>query len=165
MAKGKTFTEKLDALYEFDREPVTKNKLQGAANFIGLYAGEHVAGTEFVIGPLFVTHGVTALDMFLGLFIGNVLAVLSWAFVCAPIAVNTRLNMYWQARKIAGPGVTFIYNIVNALMFCFLAGSMISVAATAVGLPLGMKMPSLQDMYPNSVQWVVVVFLVGSVVS
>ena len=80
---------------------------------MGLYAGEHVAGTEFIIGPLFVTHGVTALDMFLGLFIGNFLAVLSWAFICAPIAVKTRLNMYWQARKIAGPGVTFVYNIVN----------------------------------------------------
>ncbi len=165
MAEAQSFTEKLDALYEFDREPVTEGKLQGPANFMGLYAGEHVAGTEFIIGPLFVTHGVTALDMFLGLFIGNLLAVLSWAFVCAPIAVNTRLNMYWQARKIAGPGVTFVYNIVNALMFCFLAGSMISVAATAVGLPLGMQMPTLQDMYPNSIQWVVIVFLVGSVVT
>ena len=165
MAKRNSLTEKLDALYEFDREPVSEKKLQGPANFMGLYAGEHVAGTEFIIGPLFVTHGVTAMDMFLGLFIGNLLAVLSWAFICAPIAVSTRLNMYWQARKIAGPGVTFIYNIVNALMFCFLAGSMISVAATAIGLPLGMKMPTLSDMYPNSIQWVVVVFLVGSVVT
>ena len=165
MAQEKSLTEKLDALYEFDREPVTKDKLQGPANFMGLYAGEHVAGTEFIIGPLFITHGVTALDMFLGLFIGNLLAVLSWAFVCSPIAVKTRLNMYWQARKIAGPAVTFVYNIVNALMFCFLAGSMISVAATAIGLPFGMKMPTLHDMYPNSIQWVVVVFLVGSVVT
>ena len=165
MAKRNSLTEKLDALYEFDREPVSEKKLQGPANFMGLYAGEHVAGTEFIIGPLFVTHGVTAMDMFLGLFIGNLLAVLSWAFICAPIAVSTRLNMYRQARKIAGPGVTFIYNIVNTLMFCFLAGSMISVAATAIGLPLGMKMPTLSDMYPNSIQWVVVVFLVGSVVT
>jgi cytosine permease len=165
MAKANTLTEKLDALYEFDREPVSEKKLQGRANFMGLYAGEHVAGTEFIIGPLFLTHGVTAMDMFLGLFIGNLLAVLSWAFVCAPIAVSTRLNMYWQARKIAGPGVTFVYNIVNALMFCFLAGSMISVAATAIGLPFGMAMPKLTDMYPNSIQWVVVVFLVGSVVT
>lgn len=166
MAKTKrSLTERLDALYEFDREPVSENKLQRAGNFIGLYSGEHVAGTEFVIGPLFVAHGVAAADLFIGLFLGNLLAVLSWAFVCAPIAVRTRLNMYWQARKIAGPGVTFLYNIVNALMFCFLAGSMISVAATAVGLPFDMKMPTLTDMYPNSIQWVVVVFLVGSVVT
>lgn len=166
MAKEKTsLTAKLDSLYEFDREPVTENKLQRASNFIGLYAGEHVAGTEFVIGPLFVAHGVAAFDLFIGLLIGNLLAVLSWAFICAPIAVKTRLNMYWQARKIAGPGVTFAYNIVNALMFCFLAGSMISVAATAIGLPFHMTMPTLTDLYPNSVQWVIVVLAVGMAVT
>ena len=161
----KSLTERLDALNEFDREPVSSNRLQGAGNFIGLYAGEHVAGTEFVIGPLFVAHGVTASDLFLGLIIGNLLAVLSWAFITAPIAVRTRLNLYWHLRKIVGPNLLFAYNIVNALMFCFLAGAMISVAATAVGLPFHMKMPGLRDMYPNSVSWVVVVFLVGAVVT
>ncbi|RPI01441.1 MAG: hypothetical protein EHM72_06445 [Calditrichaeota bacterium] len=166
MGKSKpSLASRLDALYEFDREPVTENKLQKASNFIGLYSGEHVAGTEFVIGPLFVAHGVAAADLFLGLLIGNLLAVMSWAFICAPIAVKTRLNMYWQARKIAGPGVTFLYNIVNALMFCFLAGSMISVAATAIGLPFNMQMPQLSDLYPNSAQWVIVVFIVGSLVT
>ena len=86
--------ERLDAMYEFDREPVTENKLHGVGKFVGMYAGEHVAGTEFIIGPLFVAHGVTAPDLFLGLLIGNVLAVLSWAFLCAPIAVRTRLTLY-----------------------------------------------------------------------
>ncbi len=157
--------ERLDALYEFDREPVSSDRLQGPTSFIGIYAGEHVAGTEFVIGPLFVAHGVAAVDLFLGLLVGNLLAVLSWAFITAPIATRTRLNLYWQLRKIAGPYLLFAYNIVNALMFCFLAGSMISVAATAVGLPFGMDMPSLNDVYPNSVGWVVVVLLVGAVVT
>ena len=60
-------TERLDALYEFDCEPVTEANLQGIGNFIGMYAGEHVAGTEFVIGPLFVAHGVSAPDLFTGL--------------------------------------------------------------------------------------------------
>ena len=32
-------TKKLDKLYEFDREPDTKGKLQGIGNFLGLYAG------------------------------------------------------------------------------------------------------------------------------
>jgi cytosine permease len=164
-ASGGTLTERLDALHEFDREPVTQEKLQGKGNFMGLYAGEHVAGTEFVIGPLFVAHGVAAGDLFLGLLLGNLLAVLSWAFICAPIAVGTRLNLYWQLRKIAGPKLLFGYNIVNALMFCFLAGSMISVAATAVGLPLGMQMPTLADRYPTSIAWVLVVFVVGAVVT
>ena len=103
-------TGRLDALYEFDREPVTENKLQGAGNFIGMYAGEHVAGTEFIIGPLFVAHGVSAPDLFLGLLAGNVLAVLSWVFLCTPIAIRTRLTLYWQLRKICGPYLTAVYS-------------------------------------------------------
>jgi len=160
-----TITERLDAINEFDREPVPETELQGATNFIGFYAGEHVAGTEFVIGPLFVAHGVAAGDLFLGLFVGNLLAVLSWAFICAPIATRTRLNLYWKLRKITGPRLLVLYNIVNALMFCFLAGAMISVAATAVGIPFNMTMPGLNDRYPNSVGWVVAVLLVGGVVT
>jgi purine-cytosine permease-like protein len=158
-------TERLDALYEFDRVPVPENKLQGPGSFIGVYAGEHVAGTEFVIGPLFVAHGVAAGDLFAGLLVGNLLAVLSWAFITAPIAVKTRLNLYWHLRKITGPQVTFIYNLINALMFCFLAGAMMSVAATAVGLPFNMKMPELNDLYPNSIEWVIVVLFVGAAVT
>ncbi|MDP2983000.1 MAG: hypothetical protein Q8O92_06710 [Candidatus Latescibacter sp.] len=157
-----TVTERLDALYEFDREPVTEAKLQGAGSFIGMYAGEHVAGTEFIIGPLFVAHGVAAIDLFLGLLVGNILAVLSWAFLCAPIAVRTRLTLYWLLRKITGPYLTFVYSIVNALMFCFLAGAMISVAATAIGLPFHMPMPQLTDLYPASVSWVVIIFILGA---
>ncbi|MFH1940770.1 MAG: hypothetical protein ABIL68_01605 [bacterium] len=160
-----SLTERLDALYEFDREPVSQNKLQGFGKFLGMYAGEHVAGTEFVIGPLFVVHGVSASDLFLGLIVGNILAVLSWAFLCAPIAVRVRLTLYWMLRRICGPALTFIYSIVNALMFCFLAGAMIAVAATAVGLPIHMPMPGLNDIVPSSFLWVLVVFIVGSVVT
>jgi len=161
----RTLAQRLDALYEFDREPVSENKLQGLGNFIGMYAGEHVAGTEFVIGPLFVAHGVSAPDLFLGLLVGNVLAVLSWVLLCTPIAVRTRLTLYWHLRKICGPYLTAAYSIVNALMFCFLAGAMIAVSATAVGLPFHMPMPGLNDMLPNNAAWVVVVFLVGAVVT
>ncbi|MHB9028771.1 MAG: purine-cytosine permease family protein, partial [Candidatus Latescibacterota bacterium] len=135
---------------------------QGAGSFIGMYAGEHVAGTEFVIGPLFVAHGVAAADLFLGLLVGNILAVLSWAFLTAPIAVRTRLTLYWHLRKICGPYLTFVYSIVNALMFCFLAGAMIAVAATAIGLPFNMPMPQLTDFYPTSVSWVVIVAIIGA---
>jgi cytosine permease len=165
MPPSRTLAERLDAINEYDREPVPRDRLQGPGNFAGLYAGEHVAGTEFVIGPLFVAHGVAAGDLFLGLIVGNLLAVLSWAFVCAPIATRTRLNQYWKLRKITGPRLLFLYNIVNALMFCFLAGAMISVAATAVGIPFDMAMPGLDDRYPNSVGWVVTVMAVGAVVT
>jgi len=160
-----SMTGRLDALYEFDREPVSGSKLQGIGNFVGMYAGEHVAGTEFVIGPLFVAHGVAAADLFIGLVIGNILAVLSWAFLCAPIAVRTRLTLYWQLRRICGPYLTAVYSVVNALMFCFLAGSMIAVSATAIGLPFNMPMPGLSDMMPTSVAWVAVVMCVGIVVT
>jgi hypothetical protein len=61
--------------------------------------------------------------------------VLSWTFVCAPIAVGTRLTLYWYLRRIAGPGVTLLYNLCNAVMYCILAGAMITVSASAVRLP------------------------------
>lgn len=160
-----SITRKLDKLYEFDREPVTKNKLQGIGNFLGIYAGEHVAGTEFVIGILFVAHGVSVADLFIGGLIGNLLAVLTWAFITSPIAVKERLSLYWQLRKICGPVLVFIYNIVNALMFCFLAGAMVAVSATAVGIPFNITMPALGDLYPNSVGWVITVICVGAVIT
>ncbi|MDX1333863.1 MAG: hypothetical protein R3252_12605 [Robiginitalea sp.] len=165
MTKTSTISKRLDSLYEFDREPVSKNKLQGLGNFLGLYAGEHVAGTEFVIGMLFVAHGVSVRDMFIGGLIGNLLAICSWALLTAPIAVKVRLSLYWQLKKICGSTLVFIYNIVNALMFCFLAGAMVAVAATAVGIPFGIEMPSLSDMFPNSAGWVLTVLGVGAVIT
>ena len=38
---------------EFERELVPENKLKSWKSFLGMYAGEHAAGTEFMIGPLF----------------------------------------------------------------------------------------------------------------
>lgn len=146
---------------EFEREPVPASHQKGWKSFLGMYAGEHTAGTEFVIGPLFVAAGASAFDMVIGLLVGNLLAVLSWAFLTAPIAVKTRLTLYYQLEKIGGKNFTLVYNLVNALMFCFLAGAMISVSATAVGIPFNMAMPSLTDIYPTSVTWVVVVLFVG----
>ena len=78
-----TLVERLDALYEYDREPVNENKLYGWRTFIAMFSSEHIAGTEFVLGTLLVMHGVTAFDVFAGLAVGNLLAVLSWALMCA----------------------------------------------------------------------------------
>ena len=47
----------LDKTYEFDREPVPEHKLQPGRYFAWTFAGEHTAGTEFVIGALFVSWG------------------------------------------------------------------------------------------------------------
>lgn len=151
----------MDSLYEYDREPVAPEKLHGMWKFAGLFAGEHVAATEFVIGPFFVLHGVTAWDLILGLLIGNLLAVFSWAFLCAPIAIDTRLTLYWYLRRIAGPGLTLVYNVANAFLYCILAGAMISVSATAVGLLLGIRTPELSDVLPGSAGWVAVTFSIG----
>lgn len=161
----KRLDTRLKNIDEYERRPVPKNKRKGWKGFLGMYAGEHTAGTEFVIGPLFVAHGVAAGDLIWGLILGNILAVLSWAFLCAPVAVKTKLTLYWQMRKICGPKLALVYNIVNALMFCFLAGAMIAVAATAVGLPFGIEMPALGDWLPTSVGWVITVFLVGLVIT
>jgi hypothetical protein len=40
---------------------------------LGGYAGGHTAGTEFVLGPLFVAHGVTDAGLVFGLLIWNLL--------------------------------------------------------------------------------------------
>jgi purine-cytosine permease-like protein len=150
---------------EFERESVPEGKLKGLRSFIGMYAGEHTAGTEFMIGPLFVTHGVTVFDVLVGLLLGNFMAVLSWRFLCAPIAVRVRQTMYYQLERICGVKLVTLYNLANGLMFCFLAGAMVSVSATAVGIPFNMKMPGLNDWLPNSVGWIVVVLVVGVVIS
>jgi len=162
---AKTLAERLDSLYEFDREPVRQEALLGWRKFAAMFAGEHIAATEFVIGALFVIHGVSARDLILGLFLGNILAVLSYGLVCAPIATRTRLTLYWYFRKIGGPGLSLLYNTANAILFCIVAGAMISVSATSVGMAFAVKTPTLNDLYPNSVGWVVVTLGVGMVVT
>src|SRR5210317_2649744 len=146
---------------EFERESVPKNALLGFKSFIGQYAGEHCAGTELMIGPLFVAAGVSAFDVVFGLIFGNLLAVLSWMFLCAPIAVRARLTLYFQLEKICGRNLVTLYNIVNGVMFCFLAGSMVTVSATALGVWFKFPMPALNDLYPNSIGWVIAVLAVG----
>ncbi|WP_438862382.1 nucleoside transporter [Neptunicella sp.] len=147
---------------EFERSPVTANRLQPARHFAASYAGEHVAGTEFVIGAMFVTWGVGTSDILLGLLLGNLLAVLTWALVCAPIAVNTRLTLYAYLEKIAGPGTIKLYSIVNGTLFCVLAGTMITVSASAVRILF--DIPPQVDWYPTSVGFVAIALIVGAVV-
>lgn len=161
MFNKKNLLEKLETINEFEREPVPQNKLKDWKSFVGTYAGEHTAGTEFVLGPLFVAHGVTAFDLIVGLLLGNILAVLSWGFMTAKVAVKKRTTLYFQLEKIGGKNFALFYNLVNAGLFCFLAGSMIAVSATAVGIPFDLTMPELGDFYPNSIGWVVTVFIVG----
>ncbi|MFO7725055.1 MAG: hypothetical protein R6V45_05845 [Oceanipulchritudo sp.] len=150
---------------EFERQPVPPKSRLGLRNFLGQYASEHTAGTELMIGPLFVAAGVSAIDLILGLIVGNLLAVLSWTFMTAPIATRARLTLYYQLEKICGRRLVIVYNLVNGIMFCFLAGAMMTVSATAVGVWFGFPMPGLNDLLPNSVGWVLAVLGVGAVIS
>ena len=150
---------------EFEREPVPSSALKGWKSFLGMYAGEHAAGTEFMIGPLFLTAGVSAFDLIIGLLLGNFMAVLSWRYLTAEIAVKTRLTLYFHLEKICGRNLVTVYNVLNGLLFCFLAGAMVTVSATAVGVPFDMEMPKLTDTMPNGVTWVIIVLVIGAIIS
>jgi purine-cytosine permease-like protein len=58
-----------------------------------------------------------------------------------------------------------LYNLANGVMFCFLAGAMVTVSATAVGVWFNIDMPGLNDLYPRGLGWVVAVLAVGSLIS
>ncbi len=150
---------------EFEREPVPQKARLGFKSFIGMYAGEHCAGTELMLGPLFVAAGVSAFDLIVGLILGNALAVLSWMLMCAPIATRARLTLYYQLEKICGRRLVTLYNLTNGVMFCFLAGAMVTVSATALGVWFKFDMPGLNDMYPNSVGWVLAVLVLGGLIA
>ncbi len=111
-----------DSGSEYEREPVPDHALKGPAAFWGMYAGEHTAGTEFMIGPLFVSWGASASSLIFGLLLGNLLAVLTWRFLTATIATQQRLTLYYKMEKIAGRSLVKIYNLANGILFCCLAG-------------------------------------------
>ncbi|MCP5535112.1 MAG: hypothetical protein H7A51_02635 [Akkermansiaceae bacterium] len=124
---------------EYEREPVPQKAWKGPKAFWGMYAGEHAAGTEFMIGPLFLAAGASLKDLMFGLLLGNILAVLTWRYLVLPIAMNRRLTLYFQLEKIAGRNMVKIYNVTNGVLFCFLAGAMITVSASAVGVPFDIR--------------------------
>lgn len=133
---------------EFEREPVPEHARLGFKSFVGMYAGEHTAGTELMIGPLFVAAGVSAFDLLVGLLVGNLLAVASWTLLTAPIATRARFTLYYQLETICGRNLVTLYNLANGVMFCFLAGAMITVSATAVGVWTHFEPPQLNDVAP-----------------
>ena len=75
------------------------------------------------------------------------------------------MTLYYQLEKICGRQLVTLYNLANGVMFCFLAGAMITVSATAVGVWIQFPMPGLNQVYPNSISWVIVVLVVGVAMS
>jgi len=153
------------AVNEYEREPVPEKAWLGLKSYVGQFAGEHVAGTELMIGPLFLAAGVNAFDFIVGLLVGNLLAVLSWTFFTAPIATRVRLTLYCHLEKICGRRLVVVYNAVNGVMFTVLAGAMMTVSATVLGVVFKFPMPQLNDTLPTGVGWVVAVLLTGALFS
>ena len=151
----------LDGISE-EQLPIAKHKLHGWRHFLGLFAGEHVAATEFVIGATFVALGAKTMDILIGLLIGNVLAILSWTLITAPIATQTRLSLYTYLNKIAGDSMTKLYKWANVLIFTVISAAMITVSASAVRFLFGI--PAQLDWYPTNSLFVLVVLAVGVIV-
>ncbi|MEQ9304350.1 MAG: hypothetical protein RJQ14_10600, partial [Marinoscillum sp.] len=147
---------------QMEQLPVPKHKLHGWTHFAGLYAAEHVAATEFVIGATFVALGAKTTDILLGLLIGNILAVLSWTIITSPIAVETRLSLYTYLNKIAGDSMSKLYNWANVILFTVISAAMITVSATAVRFAF--NIPAQLNWYPSNFWFVLIVLLVGAFV-
>ena len=152
---------KLENLRE-EQLPVPKHRLHDWTHFAGLYAAEHVAATEFVIGATFVALGAKTMDIIIGLLIGNILAVLSWTLITTPIAVDTRLSLYTYLKKIAGSEMSKLYDWANVLIFTVISAAMVTVSATAVRFAF--NIPAQLDWYPTNIWFVLIVLLVGAFV-
>lgn len=151
---------------EYEREPVPDSALLGSGKFWGMYAGEHAAGTEFMIGPLFLAAGASLSDLILGLLLGNFLAVLTWRFLVVPIAMAKRMTLYYQLERIAGGSLVKFYNLINGLLFCFLAGAMVTVSASAVGVPFDIKFDVPSNMFGlSNPSFTALVAIVGVVIT
>lgn len=143
--------------------PISKKNVSGLGNFFGIYGGEHIAATEFVIGATLVTLGVRATDIFLGLIVGNILATLTYALICAPIGVDTRVTLYSYLKKVMGPYMQKIYNVVWGLASIAMAASMLTVSASAVREIFGIKLQT--EWYPTDIKFVLVVIVLGIIVT
>ncbi|WP_217996484.1 purine-cytosine permease family protein [Piscicoccus intestinalis] len=142
--------------------PVADHELHGWRHFAGLYAAEHVAATEFVIGATFVAMGAGVRDVLVGLLIGNALAVASYWLITTPIAVQARLSLFTYLHKIAGDSMARIYNVATMLVFGTIAAAMITVSATAVRVLFAI--PAQTQAYPTSLAFVGVCIAVGAIV-
>jgi len=152
--------QKARAVPEEER-PVPPSKWAGIGSFLGIYGGEHIAATEFVIGALLVTWGVRAGELVLGLVVGNLLAASSYALVTAPIAVDTRLTLFAFLRKVMGPWFQRVYNTTWGVISIVWAASMMAISATS--LKEVFSLPIQLSWYPTSAGCVVLTLVLVAV--
>ncbi len=122
---------------EFEREPVPDSASRDSEEFGGMCADERAAGTEFMMRPLFLAAGESLSDSIRSLLRRSFFAVLAGRFLVGSIARSKRLTLYDQRERISGDSLVRFYNIVNGLLFGFLAGAMVAVDTSAVAVPFG----------------------------
>lgn len=145
---------------EYARERVPTRKLLGGSYFAAGYSGEHVAGGEFVVGAAFAAWGASPGAVLTGLVLGNLLAVLSWALVCSPVATRARLTLYYYLERLAGKKFILFYNLINGIIFAVIAGGMITISASAIrGLT---NTPQQVHWYPTSGLFVLIALFIGA---
>jgi len=142
--------------------PVPPHKLHKWPHFAGLYAAEHVAATEFVIGATFVALGAGIWDILIGLLIGNALAVLSFWLITTPIAIDTRLSLFTYLHRIAGDSMARLYNWANVIIFSVISAAMITVSATAVRILF--DIPAQVHPYPTDLEFILLALSVSGIV-
>ena len=162
MAKTTAEVDQRIASMDAEQLPVGEHELHGPGHFAGLYASENVAGTEFVFGATFVILGASMVNTLIGLAVGNLLAVLSYRFLAAPMAVRTRMSVYTYLERVAGGLTSKVYNGLNALVFAIISAAMITVSATAFSIIL--DFPAQTKAYPTSLGFIVLAVVFGSVV-
>jgi hypothetical protein len=80
--------------------------------------------------------------------------------------MRKRLTLYYQLERIAGGGAVKLYNFVNGLLFCFLAGAMVTVSASAVGIPFGVLYETSEHTFGlGSASFTIIVVIVGAVIA
>lgn len=152
-----------EQIREMDAEqlPAGQHETHRPGHFAGLYAAENVAGTEFIFGATFVILGASLVDVLIGLAIGNLLAVLSFRFLAAPIAVGTRMSVYTYLERVAGGVPSKLFNGVNAFLFALISAAMITVSATAFNLVLDFEPQT--EAFPTSLSFIILAAAIGCV--
>ena len=144
-----------------EERPVASSRLSGLGDLLGIYGGEHIAATEFVIGALLVTWGVAAKELLVGLVVGNLLATCMYAFCTAPIAVDTRLSLFAYLRKATGPWFQKAYNAAWGVTSICYAAAMTAIASTSLKEPFGL--PVQLEWYPTSAGSVALTLILAAV--
>ena len=78
-----------------------------------------------------------------------------------------RMTLYYQLERIAGVSLVKFYNFVNGILFCFLAGAMVTVSASAVGVPFDVfySVPADNIFAFGTPDFTVLVVIVGAVMA